>query len=660
MKRFTILTFLLAGHVSMTFANSSTKESSLEVKEERESKFTYFLKNYLTKENIKRSIVDAFDSLKISLDTDIFKINVYDGLSIKGKYDYEVDKSYIPGQYTRRDTFQFKIDVDGKKSLFPELQTPLFLKSNRNNEVIISRQFQKKMDAMKAPPFNVAKLPIRAKYIDRLNIGDFVSIPASMALTTGFSFSDVAPVLNTGLTGFFTLAGEFLIQIYKLEGQKVRLKIIAEKKKSRGLSFKSRFQIEIFNFEILGFDVDHEYKIDWIKLDTSETKGNIILSDYVFDLKNEKSRKVYNDLFNNIFKFKEVKLLAESLNSDLLDKYYVVNLEDADRIAKADEASDNPRIERIFKGHNRYTSDSSGIKLNLELLELGNRSHYINNRFNFERLDGTTIDFYYPTYTKRTESKITMQIFDTKEEKTLSYYGLSSSHKDHKFLNIGMNFDLRDNELRKSEQRKYKKILKGIIPSKFKYLISFIPEVKRYINFNSKLKMILKKEAFTVLNNIELEEFTSYLTNRIDGKNVVRVARVHTKRPDHFQAWRQRRQFLRKSEKLAKSLYEIIKSRVPYNEKIERFTKKLKQLKNEYYIMQLLVDLLPQDKLEDYLYFDLIVTDDSEVLVDLKFGTNEYSEIYGQLEYLNRYIRRNGEDLRIDTRIEEIQDSIDI
>ena len=660
MKRFTILTFFLAGIVSMTFANGPTKESSLEVKEERENKITYFLKNYLTKENIKRSIVDAFDSLKISLDADIFKINVYDGLSIKGKYEYEVDKSYIPGQYTRRDTFQFKIDVDGKKSLFPELQTPLFLKTNRNNEVIISRQFQKKMDAMKALPFNVAKLPIRAKYIDRLNVGDFVSIPASMALTTGFSYSDIAPVLNTGLTGFFTLAGEFLIQIYKLEDQKVRLKIIAEKKKSRGLSFKSRFGIEIFNFEILGFDVDHKYKIDWIKLDTSKTKGNIILSDYVFDLKNEKSREVYNDLFNNIFKFKEAKLLAESLNSDLLDKYYVVNLEDADRLAKADVASDNPRIERIFKGHNRYTSDSSGIKLDLEFLELGTRSHYINNRFNFERLDGTTIDFYYPTYTKSTESKITIQIFDTKEEKTLSYYGLSSSHKDHKFLNIGMNFNQRDNEFRKSEQRKYKEILEGTIPSKFKDLIYFIPEEKRYINFNSKLKMILKKEAFTILDKIELEEFTTYLTNRIDGKNVIRVARVHTKHPDQFQAWRQRRLFLKKAEKLAKNLYEIIKSRVPYNEKIERFTKKLKQLNNEYYIMQLLADLLPQDKLEDYLYFDLLVTDDSEVLVDLKFGTNEYSEIYGQLEYLNRYIRRNGEDLRIDTRIEEIQDSIDI
>ena len=124
MKRFTILTLFL---ISLT-TSAANPEILEPVKEQKESKFTYFLKNYLTKENIKRNLVDAFNSLTISLDTDIFKIDLYDGLSLKGKYEYEVDKSYIPGQYTRRDRFEFKIDHDSKRTFFPELQSPLFLK----------------------------------------------------------------------------------------------------------------------------------------------------------------------------------------------------------------------------------------------------------------------------------------------------------------------------------------------------------------------------------------------------------------------------------------------------------------------------------------------------------------------------------------------------
>ncbi|WP_419172786.1 hypothetical protein [Halobacteriovorax sp.] len=655
MKRFTILTLFL---ISLT-TSAANPEISEPVKEQKESKFTYFLKNYLTKENIKRNLVDAFNSLTISLDTDIFKIDLYDGLSLKGKYEYEVDKSYIPGQYTRRDRFEFKIDHDSKRTFFPELQSPLFLKGNRKNEVIISRQYVKKIDAMKALPFNVAKLPIRAKYVDRLNEGDFISIPASMALTTGFSYSDVAPVLKTGLTGFYTFAGEFLIQVYKLEDQKVRVKIIAEKKKARGLSFKSSFGVELFSFEILGFDVDHEYKIDWIKLDTSKTKGNIILSDYVFDLKDEEVRKVYNNLFNNVFKFKEAKLLAESLNTDLLDRYYVVNLEDVDRLAVADKDLEAPRVERVFKGHNRYTSNSSGVTLDLDFLKLSSRGHYINNRFNFERLDGSTIAFYYPNYTKRSESKITIQIFDTKEEKVLSYYGLTSSHEDHKFLNVGMNFIRRDNEFRKSEQRRYKKVLEGIVPERFKKdVLDSISLERRYVNFSSNLKMIFKGPAFSVFDKYTLEEFISIMQEKLKGKDVIRLSNRHLHKTDHFYTWQLEREYLRKSKKLAEYFYNIIKSDSPYQEKVEKFTKKLKRLRNEYHVMQILADLLPQDNLEDYLYFDLLITDDSETLVDLQFGTNDYKEIYGQLEYLDRYIRRNGEDLRIDTRIEDIQMSI--
>ncbi|MFG1500709.1 hypothetical protein ABMA70_10930 [Halobacteriovorax sp. XZX-3] len=619
-------------------------------------KFKYFLRDHLSKENINRKLIDAFNSLKVSFDVDIFKINIADGLSLRGKYEYEVEKSYIQGNYTRRDQFNFRIQHDTKNAFFPELQTPFFLKADRNNEVIISRQFAKKTDAMKALPFNVAKIPIRSKYVDELNPGDFISIPASMAITTGFSYNNAIPLMNTGLTGFYTMAGDFLIQVYKLDDKKVRVKIIAQKKKTSGISFRSRFGIELISFEILGQDVDYKYKLDWFKLDASRTKGNIILADYVFNLKDEEVRKIYDKLFNNVFKFKEAKLLAESLNSDLLDKYYVVNLEDVDRIAKIDNGQNSPRVERVFKGHNRYKSKSSGIQLNLDILKLGAKSHYVNNRFNFEKLDGSTVAFYYPNYTKTKESKISIEIFDTKEKEILSYFGLTSSHSDHKFLNVGMNFNRVDNEFRRLEQKRYLRILSGILPEIVRDdVIARIPKEKRYVNFNSKLTMILKKDAFSYLNKISFEDFHYRLAEHLRGKRVIRTSghdkdsrmRPYEVPEDEYQ---------RKTKKLAKFFYDIIHSDMPYNEKVDKFTSKLRNINNEQYIMQLLVELLPVDNIEKYLYLDVYIADDSETLVDLRIGTNNYQEIYNQLEYLNRYIRGTDEDLRIDDRIDRIED----
>ncbi|MFG1482980.1 hypothetical protein ABMA79_05660 [Halobacteriovorax sp. HFRX-2_2] len=662
MSRLKTLTIILI--TSMSFAAKQPQTSNVPAPEEVVqdsssgvySKFKYFLRDHLSKENINRKLIDAFNSLKINLDVDIFKINIADGLSLRGKYEYEVEKSYIQGNYTRRDQFNFRIHHDTKNAFFPELQTPFFLKLDRNNEVVISRQFEKKTDAMKALPFNVAKIPIRSKYVDELNPGDFISIPASMALTTGFSYNNAIPLLNTGLSGFYTMAGDFLIQVYKLEDQKVRVKIIAQKKKTSGLSFKSRFAIELVSFEILGQEVDYEYKLDWFKLDASRTKGNIILADYVFNLKDDEVRKVYDRLFNNVFKFKEAKLFAESLNSDLLDKYYVVNLEDVDRIARVDEGQESPRVERVFKGHNRYKSKSSGIQLNLDILKLSAKSHYVNNRFNFERLDGSTVAFYYPNYTKTKESKISIEIFDTKEKEILSYFGLTSSHSDHKFLNVGMNFNRIDNEFRRLEQRRYLRILKGILPSLIRdEVIARIPKEKRYVNFNSRVTMILKKEAFSYLNKIPFEEFRYRLAEHLRGKRVIRST-SHDKDSRLHPFDVPEDEYQRKTKKLAKYFYDIIHSDMPYNEKVDKFTSKLRRMNNEQYIMQLLVELLPKDDIEKYLYLDVYIVDDSETLVDLRIGTNNYQEIYNQLEYLNRYIRGTGEDLRIDDRVDRIED----
>lgn len=616
--------------------------------------YVYHLKDQLSKENINRKLIDAFDSLKISLDTDIFNIDIADGLSIRGNYEYEVEKSYIQGNYTRRDTFDFKIKHNAKASFFPELQTPYFLNANRDNQVIISRQYEHKTDAMKALPFNVAKLPIRAKYVDRLNEGDFISIPAQMALTTGFSYSDIAPLVNTGLSSFFTMAGEFLIQVYKLKEGKVRVKIIAEKKKSYGLNFKSSFGLELFSFEVLGFDVDHKYKIDWLKLDTSRTKGNIILADYVFDLSDKEIRKAYNNLFNNIFKFKEAKLFAESLNSDLLDNYYVVNLEEVDRIARIDIDSETPRVERVFKGFNRYKLKTSGITLDLDFLKLSARSHYVNNRFKFERLDGSTVAYYYPNYTKTSSSKITIQIFDTKEEKILSYYGLTSSHKDDQFLNIGVNFNRIDNTFRKGEQRRFLKVLAGLLPLHIKdQVIDNIPKIKQYINFNAKISMIFKKDAFSLFKTYPLEEFQERLRHHFKDKQIFRSTRHHK---DQRNIWDiSESEYNRKANRLAKQLYDIIHSELPFHEKVDKFTNKLRHIEKEYYVMQLLTTLLPIEDLEKYLYLDIYIADDSETLVDITIGKNNYSEIYNQLEYLNRYIRGHDEDLRIDDRVDRIE-----
>ena len=62
------------------------------------------INDHLEKKEINRKLIDVFNSYKIGLDVDVFDIDITDGLSLKGNYDYEIEKSYIQGQYTRRPT----------------------------------------------------------------------------------------------------------------------------------------------------------------------------------------------------------------------------------------------------------------------------------------------------------------------------------------------------------------------------------------------------------------------------------------------------------------------------------------------------------------------------------------------------------------------------
>lgn len=132
------------------------------------------------------------------------------------------------------------------KTPYKNLNIPFILNSNSEIEVI--RTFRDSYDAKRAYPFNITDLPLDAKRARKLPKGTYISIPIEASvvsqvngrfLTSSFSYAkEIRNLLKTSVTGITSgiaqaaliARGKFRLQIVKLDEDRVRVRVLEEKK----------------------------------------------------------------------------------------------------------------------------------------------------------------------------------------------------------------------------------------------------------------------------------------------------------------------------------------------------------------------------------------------------------------------------------------------
>jgi hypothetical protein len=623
--------------------------------------------DFLKPAEISERAKEEFADLDVHFNVDLLDVDLFEGVGISSRYRYEVEPSYQANFYTRVDKWEMKTDLRPGDLIKDSIDFPVFLNINKDSSVYFVRQFKSKVKALTALPYSFNKLPITAnRAIEKLVPGDFVSIPADMSVTIGASsgFLDTVDGIDAKAKVYYVMNGKFLIHIFRMKNNKVRVKLIAQKSSGTGIDAEISGDVEVFGVSILDKQIDKIFDLDFIEAGWSKGKGTQFLIDYVFDLNDESAKKAYNQILSSTYKFKDIAIFQEFIKERELEVRLLSSYELADDLATQDLLSTERRVERVFKGTNDYEYDRNKLKLGLLLASFSRDVSYTENLISYEEEDGSRHYYYYPIHMKHKKKKVGIWPLRYKEETNYSFFGLvpvrERRGEGNSYSDYGFTYDLRDKNFVQIEQVKFKQKVRDNIPKELYADIDWaeFDETGSHRSARGFFQIIFKAEAFKSLNTISFKVLNEKIQKYYRDRLLLEAGPVHgvwqsVWRKLTIVKFKEKRQL----KKIAKKLHFILTDQeITGKQKINNLLKLREKSLFEKVGVGFLISLLDQNTLEDKLFITLKLHALNTEEITLKYGDQKFSKLYHELQYAHNAINNRSWDLRLSTD-QDVNDS---
>lgn len=615
-----------------------------------------FLKPSEINERVREEIAD----LDVRFNVDLLDVDLFEGLGISSRYRYEVEPSYIANYHTRVDKWEIKANLSPGDIIKDALDLPIYLNINRDSSVYFVRQFPTKKGALTAKPYLLNRMPVNAeRALKYLEPGDFVSIPAQMSVAVGAStgFFDRIDGIDAGANIYYVISGKFLIHVFRMKDNKVRVKLIAQRSNARGGDVNIEGDFEIFGVSILDRQIDKIFDLDFARIGMSSGQGSQFIIDYVFDLNNEKAQKAYNQILSSSYKFKDLSIFREFLRERELENRLLSSYELADDLSDEDRNLDMKRVERIFKGANNYDFDRSRIRLGLILASFKRDVSYTENVISYEDQSGEEKFFFYPIHSKYKKKKFGVWPFKYKEQSTKSYFGLvpikTRDDEGEVYSDYGFTYDVRDKLFLQTEQVKFKQLVRDNIPESVYKSIEWnqFDEETTHRSARGFFQVIFKASAFEGLKDITFKDLNDRIQKFYRDRKYLEAGIVH----GFWQRiWRAvtivKLSEKRELKKIAKKLHVILTDKELSG---KQRIKGLMDLR-DYDLFDkvgvgFLISLLNESELDKKLFITMKLHAKEADEVVLKYGDQEFSKLYHELQFAHNAINDRSWDLRMST-----------
>lgn len=597
---------------------------------------------------LKQEVAD----LDVKFKLDFLDIDLFEGISLSNRYRYEVEPSYEAQFYSRIDDWSLKTNINVGDII--ESSSPVYFNMNREAHVKFVRQFKSQKEALKALPYTLAQLPLTSKMASKLEVGDFVSLPATLSVVVGAK-------TNLGLTDvpvegkiYYLVSGQFIVNVFRMANNRVRLKLIADRGREGGLTGKAGVDFEIAGVRVVDRAIERILDLNLFESNASKGVRHQFILDYIFDLNDQDARKAYDKILSSTYKFKDLSIFADNFNSGNLEKTMISTFEGADNLAMADLGEDNRRVDRLFKGLNDYKIKKSNLKLGLILASFKKNNSFKKSTITYEDETGERRRYYYPVYTRYKQSKLRTWPFKFKEETETQLFGLvpvdEENLGDH-YTDFGLNYWRKDKNFSGEEQAKVHQILIDNLPTTLYKNIDWDQwkEFDRKRNARIFFQVIFKGDAFEKIENLTYAQVETRMLAYLKERKRLYAGKIGGVLT---QIWRRFRNLVRinkmEAKRLAKKIHAITSDKgLKGKEKIE----KILDLNDQTIFRQMgvgfLASLLEDKDLNDSVYFEFkLMATDVEPL-EIKFGERPFSDIYNELLQIHSAINDRSYDMRV-------------
>lgn len=605
-----------------------------------ESDDNSFLKDGKLKDIILREVAN----LNLSTSVDILKFNDVKGLGVGLNYSFEMTPSYLKGKFARIDEWEISRSVN--PGTYIDAITPINLTFSKDDRVTFIRHFEKQSKAIAAIPYSFHKIPYDAdSTLKRLAVGDFVSIPANMTLNLGTSFSyNYADIIGTSLNANIIASGNYIINIYRMDESKVRLKIVTRTatQATAATEVESDFFVSMIKALNTPDFVSKRFEIEVLEASYGRGIGEQYILDYVFDLSNPKAKEAFNKIIKPKFKLDFDKILGQYTGKKYIEDKLVSDFRMANELAALDVG-----VKLLFQGFNKYKYESSGVKLGIIISKIDYNSAYYKN--NISILNGEDKgDYFFPNKVFRYSEEFNILVhrrMDQIEESFFSF--IPKDRAVEGSIDFGTNYLRKDRYFTKGEWKKTHKKLKALVPDFIFKKIDFgeVPKLETNITTEVRYRLILKKEIFDYIGSVTLDDVI-HEVNKIKKDRGYRIVG----RRSNGKYFISRAFFWQRAHTrhVAKRILNVLSSsQNDLYQKLEKVINNIDKNNFEKYFYRVLQSLVPIDDLPNLMYFKLDILGNRSAPIHFNYGEHEFPNIYYEILDINRDFHDSKRDFQI-------------
>lgn len=619
--------------------------------------------DFLTKSGVVEMAKKQIAKQKVSLDLNILTLPVANGLTEALNAKAQSEPSYVNGYYTRLDQINLSTNANFN-NLLDLKNLPFGFNMGHNAEIIFARQFKSQMDSVTALPYNlIQNFPINAtKAKENLNTGDFVSFHANLNFVVSRSFF---AYYNAGVfassSAYALVSGDFLINLFKMDNNKVRVKFIANRGKGIGVNAGAGFGSLL---KVVGFNYINRRIVDWVNFNINANSGknysDIFLIDLVFDLNDAKSAIAYTNLISSKAVFKDVGILNPLQSTDALASKLMTDMSEVEEICKEDRdlPSNQRRIDRLFKGSNSAVVKSTNFSIGQKLFNVNANKSFVRNRIsNIDKHDNTQ-KYLFDVFSKSHGYNAFFNTFGSSQ--ILNSNMLLTANEDWspaQFVALALSREIREVNFAESDLVKIKNSVKQILPKvqyeKIDWKDWKFPKGD-LLNASFKNTLFFHKEAIEKIPKHDIqtlnELFTTYLKSGTKATSTPYFTDALSDEPSgngYGTSWVDN--FEKDIKEISTSLSVSFTPEATAQERYDAF---LRVKEFPLFLEKgagFLMSLLPADNQEELVSYELTMSASDVEPVSFRFGKTENEQLYKSLLYIQSIINNRSFDLRLYT-----------
>jgi hypothetical protein len=458
-------------------------------------------------------------------------------VNAQAKYDYIVQPAFIQGLHQRQDAWIGQISTDTSRLTSAD-GSPFGASGTMGAQVIFSRVFKTKAEAVKADIYWLDRIPWKAENVERsLHEGDAVRLETFLDLSASVGHNELLNgAWSLGASISETRGIRFLADLYRMKNNRIRVRLIGQRNdgtESLGISVNPLHSIDFlgglvskslnrwFGCPILG--------VTFTNAELQDPPVDTQMTDFIFNLNTPDGRRTYNQVMENILNLKYLDVLNPQLlfegrgrASTYIDEELEHLVAQAEKIYSEDKQifAESRRVDRLFKGKSRSALSNQELKSKcLQIWELralaSDSKTYVEN---YDQNDVLSHEVFESSYVTAKKSSAFSLIEVIKRSYIDALFNASSDYTPTAMSDLVITTERHEKAFHENEYRDLKEHLAYILPNKTFSQIdwsNFEDTTDTKNNVSLKYDLIFHQEALDALPQLSPSEVYTQLYNYI-------------------------------------------------------------------------------------------------------------------------------------------------